>query len=114
MLLAGCPHHEGLRAAFLDDFENLETVLPNMAETSVLAYTIIGRSGSDKVPEGEHDHTWHMMGSRMQRVLLAVERDPYNFELLGTLPGRKLGEVKQSSEIFFSEGARGLRSNDCH
>ena len=35
---------------------NLEAVLPSMAETSVLAYTITGRSGSDKVPEGEHDH----------------------------------------------------------
>ena len=36
--------------------KNLEAVLPSMAETSVLAYTITGRSGSDKVPEGEHDH----------------------------------------------------------
>ena len=89
--------------------KNLEAVLPSMAETSVLAYTITGRAGSDKVPEGEHDHTWHMMGSRMQRILRSVERDPHNFELLGTLPGRKLGEVKEASEIFFSEGARGAR-----
>jgi len=89
--------------------KNLEAVLPSMAETSVLAYTITGRSGSDKVPEGEHDHTWHMMGPRMQRILRSVEKDPYNFELVGTLPGRKLGDVKQASEIFFSDGARGAR-----
>ena len=89
--------------------KNLEAVLPSMAEVSVLAYTITGRSGSDKVPDGEHDHTWHMMGSRMQRILRSVEKDPHSFELIGTLPGKKLGEVKEASEIFFSDGARGAR-----
>ena len=75
----------------------------------MLAYTITGRSGSDKVPEGEHDHTWHMMGSRMQRILRSVEKDPHNLELIGTLPGRNLGEVREASEIFLSDGARGAR-----
>ena len=50
-----------------------------------------------------------MMGPRMQKILRAVERAPYNFELIVIVRGKKLGEVKQASDIFFSDGARGAR-----
>ena len=95
--------------------KNLEAVLPRMKPESILAYTITGRSGSDAVPDGEHDKTWHTMGNRVTRVHAALDKAPHNYKHIGAFDRdengvpNSPGAARAQSEIFYSDGARGAR-----
>ena len=86
---------------------NLEAVLPRMKPASVLAYTITGRGGSDQVPEGKHDSTWQMMGTRMARIHEALEKHGYRHA--AAFDEQEPGKARMQSEILYSDGARGAR-----
>ena len=89
--------------------KNLEAVLPRMKPESILAYTITGRAGSDKVPDGEHDSTWHSMGSRVKRIHAALDTAPHHYKHITAFEGLSAGEAREMSEIYYSGGARGAR-----
>jgi hypothetical protein len=89
--------------------KNLEAVLPRMKPESILAYTITGRAGTDRVPDGEHDKTWHSMGNRAQRIHAALDSAPYDYKHIAAFEGNSPGVARKMSEIYYSDGARGAR-----
>jgi hypothetical protein len=95
--------------------KNLDAVLPLMKPESIVAYTITGRAGTDEVPAGEHDKTWHTMGNRVTRIHAALDKAPHSYKHIAAFDRDENGSLhspgaaRAQSEIFYSDGARGAR-----
>jgi hypothetical protein len=87
--------------------KKLEAVLPRVQPESIVACTITGRAGTDRVPDGEHDKSWHSMGNRVQRIHAALDSAPYDYKHVAAFEGNSAGAARQMSEIYY--GARGAR-----